>query len=486
VSSDGDLRLTGNSTGFTGTVAIDGVTTGTAQLILDSGGNLSAITSATIGAVGRLITTSSNQINDSAALVVNGNFILGGNEQVGTLSGTNAGAVTNLGVNTLTTSTNSDSSYAGSLVGTGGSLVKAGTGTLTLGGTNTYTGATALNAGAITLLGTLSSDVTIGSSGTLFVEIASLASFDKVLITGTANVSVAGGFLAAGAGDQFTIIDAAGGVTGTFTTATLPAAYNASISYTATTVVITLADITYASSGNTSNQKAVAAALDNVRRNSPTGDASTVITTLNGFSAATLRGALDQIASAPIEYDASMHSSIQGVSGITRTNLGERYSCLRTQQTGNNLSLTNLLNNRVTFSNQNLLASMENRVLPQPTSTAQSPWGVFASGSAQRSDMETINQQAGYEFTSYGITTGVDYAFGPNFSVGGYLSYADSRNDVAQGLGTIDSTSFQTGLYAQWHDQQGLYFNASLGRVWLRFKPDEDAGEGEHGGEGNV
>lgn len=501
----------------TGTLTLGGANTHTGNTTINAGaitllGTLNS--DVTIGASGTLTTTANDQLNDSKALVVNGNLVLGGNEQVGTLSGTDSAAVTNLGVNSLTTTSNSNSSYAGTLVGTGGSLVKEGTGTLTLSGANTYTGATAINAGAITLNGSVTSNVTVGSSGTLFgtgtitgalvnngnlrpgnspgtlnltgnfnnsssgtlfVEIASLASFDKLLITGTAtfggtvDVSVTGGFIASEAGDAFTIITATGGVSGTFTTATLPAAYNASISYTATTVVITLSDVTYASSGSTPNQKSVAAALYTVRRNSPAGDASTVIGTLNGFSAATLRGALDQIASAPIEYDASMHSSIQGVSGITRTNLSERYSCLRTQQTGNNVSLTNLLNNRVTFSNQNLLASTDNRVLPQPTSTAQSPWGVFASGSAQRSDMETINQQAGYEFTSYGITTGVDYAFGPNFNAGAYLSYADSSNEIAQGLGTIDSNSLQAGLYAQWHDQQGLYFNANLGTGWTDF-----------------
>ncbi|MFN9489451.1 MAG: beta strand repeat-containing protein, partial [Betaproteobacteria bacterium] len=40
-------------------------------------------------------------------------------------------------------------SFAGNLVGTGSSLAKLGTGTLTLSGTNTYTGATTVNAGAL-------------------------------------------------------------------------------------------------------------------------------------------------------------------------------------------------------------------------------------------------------------------------------------------------------------------------------------------------
>lgn len=51
--------------------------------------------------------------------------------------------------------------------GSGGSLIKVGAGTLTLGGANTYTGATTVNAGTLAVTGSLASLVTVNSGGTL-------------------------------------------------------------------------------------------------------------------------------------------------------------------------------------------------------------------------------------------------------------------------------------------------------------------------------
>jgi autotransporter-associated beta strand protein len=70
---------------------------------------------------------------------------------------------------------NASTTYAGVLSGTGGSLIKTGTGTLSLTGTNTYTGATSVNAGTLIVDGsiststttTVSSGATLGGSGTV-------------------------------------------------------------------------------------------------------------------------------------------------------------------------------------------------------------------------------------------------------------------------------------------------------------------------------
>jgi autotransporter-associated beta strand protein len=69
---------------------------------------------------------------------------------------------------------NSSTTYAGVLSG-GGSLIKAGSGALTLSGTNTYTGATTVAAGQLTVNGsnssssltTVQSGATLGGSGTV-------------------------------------------------------------------------------------------------------------------------------------------------------------------------------------------------------------------------------------------------------------------------------------------------------------------------------
>ena len=70
------------------------------------------------------------------------------NETIGSLAG--AGNVT-LGIGTLTAGgDNTSTTYTGMMSGTGG-LTKHGTGTFTLSGNNSYTGATTINVGTLQL-----------------------------------------------------------------------------------------------------------------------------------------------------------------------------------------------------------------------------------------------------------------------------------------------------------------------------------------------
>ncbi len=89
------------------------------------------------------------------------------------LGGLSGGGNLNLGVKTLNVGSNDeDTTYSGTLSGTGGALFKQGDGILSLSGANTYDGGTAINSG--TLLAnnasgsaTGSGGVTVGSLGTL-------------------------------------------------------------------------------------------------------------------------------------------------------------------------------------------------------------------------------------------------------------------------------------------------------------------------------
>ena len=94
----------------------------------------------------------------------------------------------NLGANELTTGSNNLSTeVSGVIAGTGGSLVKVGTGTLTLSGANTYDGGTTINGGTLQLgsaggIGSILGTVTVGS-GAKF----DLINADTSGITGISN-----------------------------------------------------------------------------------------------------------------------------------------------------------------------------------------------------------------------------------------------------------------------------------------------------------
>ncbi|MDQ0079693.1 outer membrane autotransporter protein [Variovorax boronicumulans] len=127
----------------------------------------------------------------------------GNSQSVAHLSGV-AGSLVALGANTLTLTDNTSQTFSGSLTGTGGGLVKQGTGTLTLSGASTYTGGTALRQGRLNLgnnlalgTGTLSmdDDTTLGFSAdglTIANAIRLTGNNDPVIDTGAFNATLSG------------------------------------------------------------------------------------------------------------------------------------------------------------------------------------------------------------------------------------------------------------------------------------------------------
>jgi autotransporter-associated beta strand protein len=171
ISGAGGLTMAGSGNsalGLFGTQSYTGITT-------VSGGKLStgvALDSSGVTVSGGTFeTTSANILGDGASVTVNsGTYSVGGNDTIGALSGT--GGTISLSNNRLTTTvaSGSSSSYTGgTITGTGGGITKAGSGTLVLGGNNTYTGATTVEAGELRMMGALSSSslVNVNAGATL-------------------------------------------------------------------------------------------------------------------------------------------------------------------------------------------------------------------------------------------------------------------------------------------------------------------------------
>jgi autotransporter-associated beta strand protein len=147
-------------------------------IIITTAGGLTGFVDSATGGNARFITTAGGAFDITS--LSSGAMTAGSIEGAGTFS---------LGSNLLTVGSNNLSTEVSGLIrGTGGSLVKVGTGTLTLSGTNSYTGATVVAGGTLSVTGDISS-----SSGVLVGPTAMLSG------TGTVpGVLVAGGTLMPG------------------------------------------------------------------------------------------------------------------------------------------------------------------------------------------------------------------------------------------------------------------------------------------------
>jgi autotransporter-associated beta strand protein len=162
---------------------------------------------------GTLILSEEGTVSSSSAVVNDAAFDISGTASgstIQTLSG--SGSIT-LGTKTLSVIHHSNSTFSGSIQG-GGDFIKKGTGTLTLSGTNTYTGNTTLNSGILAV----SSDTNLGNlSSNLIFDGGTLAWQQSASTSRSAIVTSNGGFISTDNGTNLTLTGSVNGSSGTLT-----------------------------------------------------------------------------------------------------------------------------------------------------------------------------------------------------------------------------------------------------------------------------
>jgi outer membrane autotransporter protein len=95
-------------------------------------------------------------------------------------------------------------------------------------------------------------------------------------------------------------------------------------------------------------------------------------------------------------------------------------------------------------------------LVPGPTNR----WGVWVNGWGDWVNVNDDNGAKGYDFTTGGVSVGVDYRITDNLAVGIFGTYAHTWTDFRPGDGDVNTG--RGGLYATYWDPQGWWVNAGI------------------------
>ncbi len=484
LTMSGDMTGTGGITkAGAGTLTLTGGNTYTGKTTIN-GGILGAGVANALGT-----STAVTLANTAGAGLDLNNF----DQTIGSLAGggTTGGNVT-LGTGTLTTGDASSTIYAGTISGTG-SLVKIGTGTFTLSGANTYTGTTTIDAGSLSVTGSLASPVIISVAGTLKgnstinanvinkgtiapgnsigtisiagnytqnagsvyqVEVNEEGQSDKLNVGGTATLN--GGTVAVMAESgifrlrtPYTILTA-GSVAGTFADVTSNLAFlTPSLSYDATHVYLLLArnSTDFSAVAYTGNQKAVASALDRIAL-SARGDMEDIINTLLYLSPSGARGAYDQMgglthsALTGVTFS-SFNTYIGTIAERTKSFMTDRFSSPFAGRSG----MLALGGDAASDTAGALIAALGRAQGERSPSS-----GLWAQGYGSTGDRRADDISSRYGYDTSGMMAGLDRQVADSLLLGISLGYSSTRAHMKELPDKATISSYQGALY-------GIYRN---------------------------
>ncbi len=433
----------------------------------------------------------------------------GFNGTIGALSGPSGAIVTNNGgAATLSIgNTSANGTFSGVLEDGSGQLFmnKVGNGTQVLTGNNTYTGATRIDAGQLTVTGRLASanviinsngilrgtgtlagnvlnsgvlspgtssgTITINGSytqlsdGTLLMELDSDTSFDQVIVGGPAFLDgvlevVTQPDFTPDPDAEFTILTAAGGVNGTFSDVIINEDLGLNVIYTPNDVI--LAQLF---TGTTPLEESIAEALNElIAEGELSPELLEIILALLSLPADEIAAELDQLA--PV-IAVSIKDILFNVTNAQYGQMTDRLAALRAGASGITLQGLSVEPMQQQMSkHEATLRDRKGNVVayqnPEP-----SPWNIFASAAGVFSKITNVSDLPNIRSTTGYFSTGADCQINRYMNAGTYVGYQGIRATLSNNS-WLRSNGVKFGFYGtgQWN---GFYLNALVGGGYSGF-----------------
>jgi YVTN family beta-propeller protein/autotransporter-associated beta strand protein len=375
-----------------------------------------------------------------------------------------------------------DAIFSGSVINSG-SLTKIGAGTLTLSGISTYTGGTIINVGTLVVDGpqalgfgdvilnngvltadpqtiNVNGNYTQHAGGTLLLAIGGTGAgqYDALNVSGhaalggTLQLVPTNGFVPK-PGDRLSVVTAAGGISGEFANFVNGfSVFRTELLYASNSVIVDFLSALFTPFAKTPNQIAVADALDRV---STDPRESSLLNFLYREPTTNLPADFDKIA--PDELS-SLYEISFSFANVQEANIENRLGDIRSGSSGFNSSLSLARTPAPMADGKSGKAIEKNPIL---TPAADNRWGVFVTGNGDFVNVNGDSNSPSYNFTTSGVTIGIDYRLTDHFALGLAGGYAYTDNSlVDSGRATVNSG--RGGVYATYFTDR-FYLNAYAG-----------------------